>query len=140
MEATAPFLGVNDGDYPPVKTFRELKDVVWSETVKTWAISGPVIFQIVCQYGTNSVTNIFVGQLGEIELSGVSIAISVIATFAFGFMVCIFCLFLLLCLIISLFFVCNQSLIFCLNEILSLEENVYKLVVDCLTKQLKQQL
>lgn len=104
MEAAAPLLGVEDGDYAPVKTFRELKDMVWSETVKTWAISGPVIFQIVCQYGTNSVTNIFVGQLGEIELSGVSIAISVIATFAFGFMVCIFSLFLLLLLrlIISL--------------------------------------
>lgn len=99
-----PLLGDdNGGDYAPAKTFQQFKHIVWSETVKTWAISGPVIFQIVCQYGTNSVTNIFVGQLGELELSGISIAISVIATFAFGFMVSILSLslslFLLLCLI-----------------------------------------
>lgn len=93
MEA-APLLSDSSsgGDYAPARTFKQFKRIVWSETVKTWTISGPVIFQIVCQYGTNSVTNIFVGQLGELELSGVSIAISVIATFAFGFMVCIFSL------------------------------------------------
>ncbi|XP_023519797.1 protein DETOXIFICATION 35-like isoform X2 [Cucurbita pepo subsp. pepo] len=87
MEA-APLLSDSSsgGDYAPARTFKQFKRIVWSETVKTWTISGAVIFQIVCQYGTNSVTNIFVGQLGELELSGVSIAISVIATFAFGFM------------------------------------------------------
>ena len=95
----APLLGEgNGGDYAPARTFKEFKKIVWSETVKTWLISGPVIFQIVCQYGTNSVTNIFVGQLGELELSGISIAISVIATFAFGFMVCTLSISLLLLL------------------------------------------
>ncbi|KAG7012192.1 Protein DETOXIFICATION 35, partial [Cucurbita argyrosperma subsp. argyrosperma] len=58
----APLLGDGSGgDYAPARTFKEFKQIVWSETVKTWLISGPVIFQIVCQYGTNSVTNIFLG-------------------------------------------------------------------------------
>ncbi|KAL0371733.1 UNVERIFIED_CONTAM: protein DETOXIFICATION 35 [Sesamum calycinum] len=37
-------------------------------------------------FGTNSVTAIFVGHLGDIELSAFSIAVSVIGTFSFGFM------------------------------------------------------
>lgn len=58
----------------------------WRETVKVWKIAGPIAFNIICQYGTNSITNIFVGHIGAVELSGVAIALSVIGTFSFGFM------------------------------------------------------
>ncbi|KAH7841654.1 hypothetical protein Vadar_032715 [Vaccinium darrowii] len=75
-----------DGDYRSVKNFRELKSVFWIETAKLWKISGPIVVTILCQYGTNSVTSIFVGHIGDIELSAVSISLAVIGCFAFGFM------------------------------------------------------
>lgn len=75
-----------DGDYLPVKSLKEGRRVFWRETVKTWRIAGPIIFQIICQYGINAVTTIFVGHLGEVELAAVTIGLSVVSTFAFGFL------------------------------------------------------
>ncbi|XP_057527756.1 protein DETOXIFICATION 35-like [Amaranthus tricolor] len=75
-----------DGDYAPVKNVKDATAVFWLETVKLWKIAAPLVFQIICQFGTNSLTNIFVGHLGELELSAVSISLSVIGTFSFGFM------------------------------------------------------
>ncbi|CAJ1977019.1 unnamed protein product [Sphenostylis stenocarpa] len=75
-----------DGDYAPVKDFKDVKNVFWTETKKTWLIALPIAFNICCQFGVNSVTSIFVGHLGDIELSAVSLINSVIGTFAFGFM------------------------------------------------------
>lgn len=79
-------VAVDDGDYPQVKSFKDAKAVFWQETVKLWTIAGPLVFNILCQFGTNSFTNIFVGHLGELQLSAVSISLSVIGTFSFGFM------------------------------------------------------
>lgn len=76
----------DDGDYRPVKGLAELRAVFWIETVKLWRIAAPIGLTILCQYGTNSMTNIFVGHLGDVELSAVSISLSVIGTFSFGFM------------------------------------------------------
>lgn len=59
----------------------------WIETVKLWKIAAPIAFNTLCQYGINSVTNIFVGHIGNFELSAVAISLSVIGTFSFGFMV-----------------------------------------------------
>ncbi|KAL7146293.1 hypothetical protein ABFS83_06G031100 [Erythranthe nasuta] len=76
----------DDGDYLPVSGVREWWRVFCIESVKLWSIGGPIAFQILCQFGTNSVTTMFVGHLGDIELSAFSIAVSVIGTFSFGFM------------------------------------------------------
>lgn len=76
-----------NGDYPPVRSYNDLKSVIWIETVKMWTIAAPIVFNMVCQYGINSVTNIFVGHVGDFELSAVAISLSVIGTFSFGFMV-----------------------------------------------------
>ncbi|KAL0400720.1 UNVERIFIED_CONTAM: protein DETOXIFICATION 35 [Sesamum latifolium] len=76
----------DDGDYLPVRRTGDWRRIFCIETVKLWRIAGPIAFQILCQYGTNSVTTIFVGHLGDIELSAFSIAVSVIGTFSFGFM------------------------------------------------------
>ncbi|KAK2653950.1 hypothetical protein Ddye_013806 [Dipteronia dyeriana] len=73
-------------DYAPVRSLKEAKTVLWIETVKVWRIAAPIILNVVCMYGTNSFTNIFVGHIGELELSAVSIATSVVGTFSFGFM------------------------------------------------------
>ncbi|XP_075502496.1 protein DETOXIFICATION 35-like [Primulina tabacum] len=76
----------DDGDYLPAKGIKDWWTVFWIETVKLWRIGGPIAFQILCQFGTNSVTNMFVGHLGDVELSAFSIALSVVGTFSFGFM------------------------------------------------------
>ncbi|XP_060203699.1 protein DETOXIFICATION 35-like [Lycium barbarum] len=75
-----------DGDYLQAKSFKDWWAIFCVETVKLWRIGGPIAFNIICQYGVNSLTNIFVGHLGNIELSAISIAQTVISTFSFGFM------------------------------------------------------
>ncbi|KAL6508416.1 hypothetical protein OROMI_027331 [Orobanche minor] len=75
-----------EGDYFPATGLKERWRIFCIETAKLWGIGGPIAFQILCQYGINSVTTMFVGHLGDVELSAFSIAISVIGTFSFGFM------------------------------------------------------
>ncbi|KAL6509293.1 Protein DETOXIFICATION 35 [Orobanche gracilis] len=76
----------DEGDYFPAKGWKQRWRIFSIETAKLWGIGGPIAFQIICQYGINSVTTMFVGHLGDIELSAFSIAVSVIGTFSFGFM------------------------------------------------------
>lgn len=74
-------------DYPPVHGFQDVKNLVCMESGKLWAIAGPIAFNILCNYGINSFTSIFVGHIGDVELSAVAISLSVIANFSFGFLV-----------------------------------------------------
>ncbi|KAM7274568.1 hypothetical protein ACFE04_016434 [Oxalis oulophora] len=85
-EAPTTLLGQKEGDYGPIKTFQDWKFVTSSESSKLWAIAGPIAFNILCNYGVNSFTNIFVGHIGDIELSAVAISLSVVANFSFGFL------------------------------------------------------
>ncbi|RXI08374.1 hypothetical protein DVH24_022518 [Malus domestica] len=73
-------------DYAPVRSFGELRQMFWIETVKLWRIGGSAVITIMCMYGTNSVIVLFAGHLGTIELSAISISLSVISTFTYGFM------------------------------------------------------
>lgn len=83
-------LVAEDGDYVAARGFKKVSEVFWIESKRMWLIALPIVFNIWCQYGTNSITSIFVGHLGDIELSAISLINSVIGTFAFGFMVCPF--------------------------------------------------
>ncbi|CAN1157354.1 Protein DETOXIFICATION 34 [Linum perenne] len=74
------------GDYPPIKSFYDAKSIMVLESGKLWGIAGPIAFNILCNYGVNSFTNIFVGHIGDVELSAVAISLSVIANFSFGFL------------------------------------------------------
>lgn len=76
----------SSGDYPPIHNIEDAKHIIWIETSKLWAIASPIAFNILCNYGINSFTNIFVGHIGDIELSAVAISLSVIANFSFGFL------------------------------------------------------
>ncbi|BBG93274.1 hypothetical protein Prudu_001240 [Prunus dulcis] len=80
------FYGSSDGDFPPIHCFADAKVVCYLETTKLWTIAGPIAFNILCNYGINSFTNIFVGHIGNVELSAVAISLSVIANFSFGFL------------------------------------------------------
>ncbi|KAL0359258.1 UNVERIFIED_CONTAM: protein DETOXIFICATION 35 [Sesamum angustifolium] len=76
----------DDGDYLPARGVKAWWRVFCIESGKLWRIGGPIIIQILCQFGTSTVATIFVGHLGDVELSAFSIASSVIGIFAFGFM------------------------------------------------------
>ena len=78
----------DDGDYAPVRSYVALKKIIWIESIKTWRIAVPIAVNIFCLFGINSITSIFVGHIGNLELSAAAISLSVIGTFAFGFMVC----------------------------------------------------
>lgn len=82
-------LRAEDGDYMPIKGFHQWKSVFWLETLNLWMIGFPITLTMICQFGVGSVTNMFVGHLGDVELSAVTIATSVIGTFSFGFLVSI---------------------------------------------------
>ncbi|KAF3441524.1 hypothetical protein FNV43_RR15438 [Rhamnella rubrinervis] len=58
----------------------------WSQRSSTLRRQRPIAFNILCNYGINSFTNIFVGHIGDLELSAVAISLSVIANFSFGFL------------------------------------------------------
>lgn len=73
-------------DYAPVRSMSGFKSVFWSESAKLWKIAGPIGFSILCQFGIGSVTTIFAGHIGDLELSAVSVSLNVVGTFAFGFM------------------------------------------------------
>lgn len=85
--APTAFIGSSDGDYPVIKSFDDAKTICFLESQKLWGIAGPIAFNILCNYGVNSFTNIFVGHIGDLELSAVAISLSVIENFSFGFLV-----------------------------------------------------
>ncbi|KAK4403305.1 protein DETOXIFICATION 35 [Sesamum angolense] len=76
----------DDGDYLPAGGLKAWWGVFCIESGKLWRIGGPIVIQILCQYGGTSVATIFVGHLGDVDLSAFTIASTVIGTFAFGFM------------------------------------------------------
>lgn len=89
------------GDYPPLQSFQDVKTLFHIESVQLWAIAAPIAFNILCNYGINSFTSIFVGHIGDLELSAISISLSVIANLSFGFLVsspfCLACHSVLFC-------------------------------------------
>ncbi|XP_021849415.1 protein DETOXIFICATION 35-like isoform X1 [Spinacia oleracea] len=79
-------LKAENGDYAAVKSVSEAVSVFKEESGMLWKIAASLVFNIICTYATGSLTNIFAGHLGELELSAVSISMSVINTFSFGFL------------------------------------------------------
>ncbi|XP_050385423.1 protein DETOXIFICATION 34-like [Argentina anserina] len=73
-------------DYAPVKSLEEAVSVFWKETVKLWKIAAPVAITMLFQFMIQSVTTIFVGHLGDLELSTVSLAHNVIGNISYGFL------------------------------------------------------
>ncbi|KAL3504801.1 hypothetical protein ACH5RR_034642 [Cinchona calisaya] len=65
---------------------KDFRTRIWIETKKLWHIVGPSIFSRVSAYSMNVVTQALAGHLGEVELAAISVANTVIAGFAFGFL------------------------------------------------------
>ncbi|KAJ0966630.1 hypothetical protein J5N97_023547 [Dioscorea zingiberensis] len=75
-----------DEDYPPVHGFKDAYHLFVEESKRLWSIAAPIAFNILCFYGINSSTQIFVGHIGNLELSAAAIGLSVISNFSFGFL------------------------------------------------------
>ncbi|XP_072964747.1 protein DETOXIFICATION 35-like [Typha angustifolia] len=73
-------------DEKEVRTVGDAWGMFVEESKRLWAIAAPIAFNIICLYGNNSLTQIFVGHVGNLELSAVSIALSVVSNFSFGFL------------------------------------------------------
>ncbi|KAJ8490442.1 hypothetical protein OPV22_012163 [Ensete ventricosum] len=73
-------------DCPPVRGVREAWELFETESKKLWWIGAPIAFNVVCLYGFSSSTQIFVGHIGNLELSAVAVALNVVSTFSFGFL------------------------------------------------------
>ncbi|CAL9060723.1 protein DETOXIFICATION 35 [Musa acuminata AAA Group] len=73
-------------DYPPVREAREAWEVLVAESKKLWSIGAPITFNVLCLYGFCSITQMFVGHIGNLELSAVAIALNVVYLFNFGFL------------------------------------------------------
>lgn len=91
---TTALVYAEGGDYRPVRSFEDVRNLFYIESSKLWIIAAPIAFNILCNYGINSFTNIFVGHIGNVELSAIAISLSVIANFSFGFLVISFLNFL----------------------------------------------
>ncbi|WJX66357.1 hypothetical protein P8452_50921 [Trifolium repens] len=87
MEAPLLIKSYNsESDYLPVKSLKDIKYVLWSETVKIWKIALPVAFCSLFQYLNNSSNSIYAGHLGDIELSSFSVYQNVITPIYFSFL------------------------------------------------------
>ncbi|KAH1233525.1 Protein DETOXIFICATION 34 [Glycine max] len=73
----------SEADYFPVKSLKDVKFVLWAETVKIWRIALPVALTHLFQVLTNSSTSIYAGHLGDIELSSISVSQGVMSSIYF---------------------------------------------------------
>ncbi|XP_062003823.1 protein DETOXIFICATION 21-like isoform X2 [Rosa rugosa] len=57
---------------------------VWNESKKIWVIAGPAIFTRFSTFGTNVVSQAFIGHIGSTELAAYSLVVTVLVRFANG--------------------------------------------------------
>ncbi|KAK7380356.1 hypothetical protein VNO78_32864 [Psophocarpus tetragonolobus] len=73
----------SESDYLPVKSLKDVKFVLWTETVKIWRIALPVALSLLFQFLTNSSTSMYAGHLGDVELSSISVNQGVLSNIYF---------------------------------------------------------
>ncbi|GMP81175.1 hypothetical protein CsSME_00035970 [Camellia sinensis var. sinensis] len=83
---STPLLVNNNHEEEDRKPVRAVVREFGNESKRLWKIAGPAIFTSICQYSLGALTQIFAGQLSELDLAAVSVENSVIAGLAFGVM------------------------------------------------------
>lgn len=61
---------------------------IWNESKTMWVIAAPAIFTRFTTFGTNVITQAFVGHIGATELAAYSLVQTVLLRFANGILVC----------------------------------------------------
>ncbi|KAG2580782.1 hypothetical protein PVAP13_6NG363700 [Panicum virgatum] len=75
-----------DGDTPALRSAADAARMVWDESKRLWGIGLPIAVGTLSMYAISSVTQMFIGHLGNLPLAAASIGLSVFATFALGFL------------------------------------------------------
>ncbi|PAN36741.1 hypothetical protein PAHAL_6G306600 [Panicum hallii] len=75
-----------DGDTPALRSVADAARMVWDESKRLWGIGLPIAVGMVSMYAISSITQMFIGHLGNLPLAAASIGLSVFATFALGFL------------------------------------------------------
>nr|POE69995.1 protein detoxification 31 [Quercus suber] len=83
--STATF-NADAADIPPIKSPVDFYRAFLTESKKLWYLAGPAIFTSLCQYSLGAVTQVFLGQVGTLDLAAFSMENSVIAGFSLGIM------------------------------------------------------
>ncbi|KAL4638954.1 hypothetical protein ACB092_03G183300, partial [Castanea dentata] len=83
--STATF-NADNADIPPIKSPVDFYRAFLTESKKLWYLAGPAIFTSLCQYSLGAVTQVFLGQVGTLDLAAFSMENSVIAGFSLGIM------------------------------------------------------
>ncbi|KAJ4960627.1 hypothetical protein NE237_020537 [Protea cynaroides] len=73
-----------EGDIEPIKGLRDFSIQFCVESKKLWFLAGPAIFTSICQFSLGTITQIFAGHVGTLQLAAFSIENSVIAGFSSG--------------------------------------------------------
>jgi MATE family multidrug resistance protein len=76
----------HEPDTPPVRTAGDAARMVWDESKRLWGIGLPIAVSMLSMYAISSITQMFIGHLGNLPLAAASIGLSVFATFALGFL------------------------------------------------------
>ena len=84
--STATF-NADAADISPIKSPVDFYRAFLTESKKLWYLAGPAIFTSLCQYSLGAVTQVFLGQVGTLDLAAFSMENSVIAGFSLGIMV-----------------------------------------------------
>lgn len=61
-----------------------LKRRVWIEIKTMWVVAGPAIFTRIASFGTNVISQAFIGHIGSLELAAFSLVFTVLVRFANG--------------------------------------------------------
>lgn len=75
------------GDIKPINGVCDFFKEFYYESKKLWYLAAPAIFNGVCQYGIGTITSIFAGHIGSLQLAALSMTTAVVAAFGFGILV-----------------------------------------------------
>ncbi|KAJ1269690.1 hypothetical protein BS78_07G230500 [Paspalum vaginatum] len=73
-------------DAPPVRSAGDAARMVWEESKRLWGIGLPIAVGWLSAFATGSITQMFVGHLGNLPLAAASIGLTVFINFALGFL------------------------------------------------------
>ncbi|CAM0148580.1 unnamed protein product [Urochloa decumbens] len=76
----------SEEDTPPVRSAGDAARMVWEESKRLWGIGLPIAVGMLSMYAISSITQMFIGHLGNLPLAAASIGLSVFSTFALGFL------------------------------------------------------
>ncbi|CAO2168519.1 unnamed protein product [Urochloa humidicola] len=79
-------MAVQQDDTPAVVSASDAVRMVWEESKRLWGIGIPIAIGMLSMYAISSITQMFVGHLGNLPLAAASIGLSVFSTFALGFL------------------------------------------------------